>query len=135
MAYQVAARKAGDIAYRAAVGVALAAGLLLVWLVGAAGVIGEDGDPSDLLYGGYSPSESSRASGQRPARALLAAALVQALVAVIALIAGKQQAPFSSVSEIVGLNGMFVALFVGSAWLFRRAARQQLPAAAAPQDR
>ena len=60
---------------------------------------------------------------QGMARALLAMALAQALVAVIALIAGKHQAPISSVFEIVGLNGLFVALFLGSAWLFRHAAR------------
>jgi hypothetical protein len=63
------------------------------------------------------------------ARTLLAMALAQTLVAVIALIAGKHQAPLSSVSEILGLNGMFVALFLGSAWLFRQAARRQAPAA------
>ncbi len=62
------------------------------------------------------------------ARALFATALAQALVAVIALIAGMQHASYSSVSEILGLNGFFVALFVGSAWLFRYAAREQLPA-------
>ena len=66
------------------------------------------------------------------ARALLATALAQALVAVIALIAGKHQAPISSVFEIVGLNGFFVALFIGSAWLFRHAARQQSRAHAGP---
>ena len=59
------------------------------------------------------------------ARALLATALAQALVAVIALIAGKHEAAISSVSEILGLNGIFVALFIGSAWLFRHAARTQ----------
>jgi hypothetical protein len=53
------------------------------------------------------------------ARALFATALAQALVAVIARIAGMQRASYSSVSEILGLNGFFVALFVGSAWLFR----------------
>jgi hypothetical protein len=31
--------------------------------------------------------------------------------------------PESGPLEIVALNGFFVALFVGSAWLFRRAAR------------
>jgi hypothetical protein len=47
---------------------------------------------------------------------------------VIALIARKHQAPVSSVSEILGLNGLFVALFIGSAWLFWNAARKQPPA-------
>jgi hypothetical protein len=131
--YQAAARKAGNIAYRAAAGVALASALLLVWLVGAVGVIGEDGDPADLMYGGVLAvgiigAIIARFRPEGMARALLAMALVQALVAVIALIAGKHQAPISSVFEIVGLNGFFVALFIGSAWLFRHAARTQSPA-------
>ena len=67
------------------------------------------------------------------ARALFATALAQALVAVIALIAGKHQAAVSSVSELLGLNGFFVALFLGSAWLFRNAAREQPPAGAGPE--
>ena len=62
------------------------------------------------------------------ARALVAMALAQALVAVIALIAGKDEVPSSSVDEILGLNGLFVALFVASAVLFRHAARVQPPA-------
>jgi hypothetical protein len=67
------------------------------------------------------------------ARALLATALAQALVAVIALIAGKHEAPISSVPEILGLNGFFVALFIASAWLFRHAARKHPPADARPR--
>jgi hypothetical protein len=57
-------------------------------------------------------------------RALLAMAVAQGLVAVIALIAEKHQAPMSSVFEIVGVNAFFMALFVGSASLFKRAARR-----------
>jgi hypothetical protein len=49
------------------------------------------------------------------ARALFATALAQALVAVIAMIAWKQY------FEILILNGFFIALWVGSALLFRRA--------------
>ena len=131
--YDVAVRRASNVAYRAAAGVALGAALLLVWLIGAVGVVGEDGDPADLLYGavlaaGIIGAIIARFRPEGMARALLAMALVQALVAVIALIAGKHQAPISSVSEIVGVNGLFVALFVGSAWLFRRAATPAPPA-------
>jgi hypothetical protein len=46
----------------------------------------------------------------------------QSLV-VIVLIAGMQQYPGGSVVENLGSNGFFVALFVGSACLFRNAAR------------
>lgn len=68
------------------------------------------------------------------ARALLATALVQALVAGIALIAGQHEAPGSSVSEILALNGFFAALFVGSALLFRHAALDHPRRDARPQE-
>ncbi len=64
------------------------------------------------------------------ARALFAMALAQALVAMIALIARMYQYPGGSAVEILGLNGFFVGLFVGSALLFRNAAREQTPAGA-----
>jgi hypothetical protein len=46
------------------------------------------------------------------------------LVAVIALVGGLG-APYSGPLEIVTINGFFVALFVGSAVLFRKAARHR----------
>jgi hypothetical protein len=137
--HQLATRRAGNVAYRTAVGVALAAVLFLVWLVLAVGVIGETGDPADLMYVGvlavgFIGAIIARFQPEGMARALLATALAQALVAVVALIAGKHEAPISSVSEIVGLNGVLVALFIGSAWLFRHAARKQPTAEAGQPD-
>jgi len=130
LAYEVAARNAGNTAYRVAVAVALAAALLLVWANLALGVIGDTGDPADLMYVGVLVigiigAVIARFRPQGMARALLATALATALVAVIALIAGKHEAPISSVWEILGLNGIFIALFVASALLFRRAALQR----------
>ena len=127
LAYQVAARNAGNAAYRVAVAVALAAALLLVWANLSLGIVGETGDPADLMYGGVLVigiigAVIARFQPQGMARALLATALATAVVAVIALIAGKHEAPISSVWELLGLNGMFVALFIASALLFRRAA-------------
>jgi hypothetical protein len=66
------------------------------------------------------------------ARALFATALAQALVAVIVLVFGLGS-PWSPPLEILALNGFFVALFVGSALLFRFAAREQ-PSAGAGQE-
>jgi hypothetical protein len=61
------------------------------------------------------------------ARALFATALAQALVAVIALTFGLGS-EWSRPAEILGVTGLFVALFVGSALLFRHAGREQTPA-------
>ena len=114
--------------YRFAIGLALATGLFLVWGVAAMGVIGAEGDSFDLLYFGVLAVGIVGAVLARPqprgmVRAALAMALAQALVTVIALVVGKQESPVSSVAEIVVLNGFYIALFLGSAWLFSRAAR------------
>jgi len=137
--YVLAARKAGNIAYRFAVGVALATAFIIVWLEGAVGING----PTDLLTiftelgvfaVGIIGAIIARLQPPGMARALFAMALAQSLAAVIALIAGMHQYPGGSVVEILGLNGFFVALFLGSAWLFRNAAREQPPAGAGPED-
>ena len=121
-----AAGMKGNTAYRSAVVVALAAAIILVWLSLGVGIIGADGDPANLMYFGVlavgiigALIARFRAGGM--ARALFATALAQASVAAIALIAGLGY-PWSGPLELLALNGFFVALFVGSAWLFRRAA-------------
>jgi hypothetical protein len=124
--YQLVARKGGNIAYRSAVGVALAAAFILVWLSLGVGIIGNDGDPANLMYFGVlavgiTGAIIARLQPHGMARALVATALAQALVAGVALIAGLRL-PWSGALELTLLNGFFVALFVGSAWLFRRAA-------------
>ncbi|MEE8520388.1 MAG: hypothetical protein V3S83_03440 [Gemmatimonadota bacterium] len=132
--------KTDNTAYKSAVGLALATPFLLVWIIGAVGVLGRAGDRADLMYigvfaVGIMGAIIARFQPHGMARALFATALAQALVAVIALIAGMHQAPYSSVGEILGLNGFFVALFLGSARLFRNAAREQTPAGAGPEAR
>jgi hypothetical protein len=106
-------------AYRVAVGIAVAAALLVVWMHGA--VATEDDSPGLLFLGvlvvGIIGAIIARFRPQGMARALLATALAQALVAVIAMIAWKQY------FEILILSGFFIALWIGSALLFRKAAR------------
>ncbi len=126
------ARKTGNISYRFAVGLALAAAFMLVWVTGAVGIIGSEDNDANLMYGGVLAVGIigviiARFRPHGMARALLATALAQASVAVIALIAGMVPA-YNSAYEILALNGFFVALFVGSALLFRYAGREQTPA-------
>ncbi len=130
--------KTNNTVYKWAVGVALAAAFLLFWVNGAVGIIGADNDRFNLMYWGVLAvglvgSLIARFQPQAMSRALFATAVAQTLVAVIALIAGKHHSPVSSVSEILWLNGFFVALFLGSAWLFRKAAQQRTPASAGPE--
>lgn len=111
--------------YRLAVCVAVAAAALLVWLSLGVGIIGRDGDPANVMYfgvlaAGIIGTLIARLRPRAMARALVVTAIAQTTVAVIALVAGLGQ-PWSGPMELSLLNGFFVALFVASAWLFRRA--------------
>ena len=126
--YELAVRKTGDAAYRAAVGVALAAAFVLVWVTGAVGIIGTERDDANLMYGGvlavgFTGAIIARFQPHGMARALYATALAQALVAVIALVGGLGSTGPIWPLDILALTGFFVALFVASALLFRKAAR------------
>lgn len=114
-------------AYRLAAGVVLGGALILVWLSLGVGIIGADGDPANLMYSGVLAvgligALLARFQPHGMARALIAMAFAQALILMIALIA-RLGHPWSGPLELLGLNGFFIALFVGSAWLFRQAAR------------
>jgi hypothetical protein len=134
--YELAARMTGNTAYRAAVGVAIAAAFILVWMNLAVGIIGTEDNPANLMYGGVlavgiTGATIARFQPDGMARTLVATALAQALVAVIAVIAAMGD-PASSPLEILGVNALFAALWLMSAWLFRRAAHEQTFAGAVP---
>ncbi|WP_437738769.1 hypothetical protein [Sorangium sp. So ce1335] len=127
--YELAARVTGNTAYRAAVGVALAAAFLLVWMNLAVGIIGNEENPANWMYAGVLAvgivgAIMARFQPQGMGRAMVATALAQALVAVIALIAGW--------GYTLVLTAFFVMLWLTSARLFRSAAREQAHAGGAP---
>ena len=118
---ELAVRLSRHYAYRAASGLALVAGFLLVWMNLAVGIIGNEDNPLNLMYGGVlavgllgAAIARLRPSGM--VFAMMAMAAAQVLVAVIAQVAGH----FTWV-----LTAVFVALWLGSAWLYRDAARDQ----------
>ena len=129
--FELAAVTTDSTAYRAGVGVALAAAFLLVWTIGAVGVIGASGDRADLMYAGVLAvgvvgAVVARFRPRGMARAMVATALAQAAVAGIALTAGMVPA-YNTAYEVLGINGFFAALWLVSAGLFRKAAREQPP--------
>jgi len=120
--YVLATRGGRSTVFRWAVGMGLAAALGLVWVNGAVGLIGDEGNPANLMYGGVLAVAAAgafvarlRAGGM--ARAMFAAAGAQGLVTVIALIYGLG-APVTGVVELLGGNGLFMALWVWSGGLF-----------------
>ncbi len=129
LTYELIARKAGHIAHRAAVGVAVAAALLLVWINLAVGIIGNEGDPANLMYIGVLAvgiigALIARLEPRGMARVLFATAGAQMLVPVIALIIWPPQVTSWGAAGVVGvfiLNAFFATLWLGSALLFRRA--------------
>lgn len=128
---EVIVRTTGNIAYRAAAGVALVATFMLVWLTMGVSIIGRDGDPANLMYFGVLAIGSLGAVNARfrpagMARVLLAMALAQVLVAVIALVARLGVADPSWPLEILALTAFFVTLWLISASLFRWAAEGRM---------
>lgn len=115
--------------YRLGIAAGLTTALLLVWVIGAVGLIGVEGDPFDRIYVGVLAvgiigALIARFRARGMARAMVATALAQAAVTVIALVIGKQHVEVSSVREIVLLNGFYVVLWLASARLFAMAARR-----------
>ncbi len=130
LTYQLVTRNVDTSAYRAAVGVALVAAFLVVWInfVQAA----DDVNPAAMMYlvtplVGIIGAVIARFRPDGPegmARALFATALAQALILAIVLMRNPPVTSWTAaVARGFGLNAFFVVLFVGSALLFRTAFR------------
>jgi hypothetical protein len=128
LAYELIAKKMGHKIYRIAFGIGLAGAFLLFWVNSAVGIIGNEGQPANLLYGavflvGLIGSLIARFKPRGMAVTLFVAAVTQMLVPVVALIIWPPPATSWSpgVSGVFVLNAFFAALFVVSGLLFQRA--------------
>lgn len=122
--YEYAAMRARNVAHRAAVGIAVTAGLLLVWVNLAVGMM--DVEPGNLLYvlvllvalvgaaiGRFEPREASIA--------MFAAAGAHAVVAIVALV--------TSLGPTLPADAFFVGAWIASALLFRQRSVEPSPSA------
>lgn len=126
LVYELVVRRSSNAWYRAGAAVALAATVLLVLINGAVGIIGSEDNDANLMYGAVpavwaivAAAGRFRAAGM--ARAMVAAAAAQTLVAVIAMVAGAGSEVAYWPLHIVALTGAFVAVWMAAAWLFQRA--------------
>ncbi len=109
-------------AYRIATAIAVMTGFLLLWVNGAVGLIGSEENPANLMYGGVLVvgligAAMARLQPLGMARALIATAVAQFLVPVIALIIWRPDFN-AGVVQVFLLNCCFVLLFAASALLF-----------------
>ena len=135
--YELSARMTGNIAYRAAVGVAVVTAFILIWINLAVGIIGSEDNPANLMYAGVLAitilgALLVRFRPQGMALTLSATALAQGLAGTTALMAGWGSNGANWPRVIVVLTGFFAALWLLSAWLFRKAAQEQTSSGAAP---
>ncbi len=126
LALELVTRKRGPGSYRTGVGLAMAAAFFLVWVNGAVGLIGAEDNPANLMYGGVLGvavlgAAVCRLRPRGMALSMLAAAGVQVLVLVIALLRDAGHgAPSWPTGTITG-TVFFVSLWCCAAFAFRQA--------------
>lgn len=127
--FELALRRSRDEAFRWGALVALAAGLLLAWANAAVGIVGSGANTANALYyavlaialsGGWVAGFQAKGLSV----ALFATAAAQALVTGLALLFnwGRSEDP---VAPLLGINAVFIVLWIGAALLFRRSAGQE----------
>ena len=118
---------------RAGAGVMIITCFLLVWVNLAVGFLGSEDNPANILFllvlgiaiGG---SIATRLRAAPMVRTMLAAAIVQLLVATTALAAGWASPGWEGVYEVVMGSTLFGGLWLISAALFRNAAQDEAKA-------
>jgi hypothetical protein len=130
----------GRAVYRLGAGVALMAGFLQVWMNLAVGIVGSEDNPVNQGFFGVVVTAAAcafvaRFNAEGMARAMLATAGVQALLAVAVATAPStaRDDPMGAIGVLM-LSGFFAALWLVSAALFHRSARLETPGAG-PLDR
>jgi hypothetical protein len=119
LAFEMAVRASGNIAYRAGAAIALGLSLLLLWANAAVGIAGSENNPVNLWFNlvplvALIGTLAARLRARGMAAAMVVAALAQLLAGVIA----QSQGHFTWV-----FTGLWMCGWLASAWLLRRAAQ------------
>ena len=114
--------------YKLALALSIFGVFLLIWMSLGIGIIGEDGNPTNVVYAsvvliGVIGAVVSRWKPAGMALTLFTMALAQAVIAIVAIIL-KAGMPWSPPAELLGLNGIFIVLFSVAGLLFRRARKR-----------
>jgi hypothetical protein len=129
-AFELLVRMSGSPYFRAGAAVALLAAFLLVWINAAVGIIGSERNPPNLMYGAViaiavSGAAIARLRAGGIARALVAACAAQLTVGAIAIGARLGLNGAIWPRDVLVLSAGFACLWLFSAWLFAKAAREE----------
>jgi hypothetical protein len=132
--FELVVKRVGHATSRSAFGIALGTGFLLVWVNAGVGIIGNENNDANMLYGGVlavgiSGSALARFQHRGMSYAMIATALAQLLTPVIALAAGYAPAGSNWPVDVVVLTGFFTLGWLLSAWLFHTRVHQRSRAA------
>ena len=129
--FELVVRRSPSLYYRAGAAAALLGAFLLVWINGAVGIIANESNDANLWFAAVIMVALLGAllARFRPAglsKAMIAAAAVQAGVALVALTTdiGAGEHPMWR-QQLIGITGMFLCVWLGSAILFHHAARNE----------
>ncbi|MDP1579145.1 MAG: hypothetical protein Q8M02_02630 [Candidatus Didemnitutus sp.] len=135
LAFRFAIRHALNLSFKIGAALAVVTALALMWANLAVGLIGREGNPANLFYGGVlaigivgALLARGRPTGME--RTLFAMAFAQILVPVIAVVCCATVVHWR---ELIG-NALFALLFITSALFFRFAAHRERCAAAEKAD-
>lgn len=128
IAWALAKRRTNGRPYKFAVGIALVAAFLLMWVNGAVGIIGSENNDANMMYFavlaiGFVGALIARGRPRGMSRAMVVVALAQVSVAAVALKMDWGVTGPVSPWDVIVLTAFFTALWLISAWLFRKAAR------------
>ena len=118
--FELTVRLSDSSAYRAGVGLALAASFLTIWASGAVGMIGDEGNPLNLMFAGVLAIAllGSAIAGFRPpgmARAMAVTAAAQLAASLVGMFADLRGGLVSA---------LFALIWLASAAMFGRAERR-----------
>ena len=124
---ELATRRSTDFAYRLGCAFAVGAAFLLIWVNGAVGFFGNEGNPANLMFLGVialaaGGATLARARPAGMARTMAVAAAAQVLVGGLGYAAGWSSPGAAGDYEVAVGTILFTALWLAAAGLFRKAA-------------
>ena len=128
---ELAVRASRDWSYRIGAGLAVLASVLLLWINGAVGIIGSENNSANLLYlaviaAAVVGAVASRFRASGLCVTMVGAAALQLLIGAIAVSRRWGEGSENWPRAVIVLSILFALIWLASALMFRRAARDKI---------